>query len=392
MNSTYDFTAINLNEDDLLSSTQWTYPPQSQCYNYNLLHGSLVNNTDLKIESLDETVLNNTSSTNPTTPTTSKKRKVDQNDISFVKLTREQLLVMTSQEFEDRVRLLQSMRPLTLAEEEETKRQRKLIKNREYAQTSRIKKRETLSSLQVQLTAVNTENHILKSHITNLTQQVQYLQVENHQLRMLLSSYSLSPPSNMVVPTVSTQSYTPNLVNLQKSSSPSSPDSIYDPNSPCLSDENDPLGINTSDSDETSLAIDLTQDSTFLGNQTMDQYSYLPGKNWVSDNYTTGLCLLVILFSFGLFFNGVLLEGISVMVAPSLPGTVPTSTGRTLFESHLNLEDEIEDILASMSTDLSNTENSTDNELFDEEIKKEIEENKKLLVYGGDDPHLTPYL
>jgi hypothetical protein len=43
---------------------------------------------------------------------------------------------MSSQEFEERVRILQNMRPFTLAEEEEVKRQRKLIKNREYAQTS----------------------------------------------------------------------------------------------------------------------------------------------------------------------------------------------------------------------------------------------------------------
>lgn len=204
----------------------------------------------------------------------------------------------------------------------------------------------------------------------------------------------MSPPASMVVPTVTTQSFSPNMANLPKSSLPSSPESMYsaDLNSPSLSDENDPLGINTSDSDETSLAIDLTQEG-LLGNQCMDQYNYLSGKNWVSDNYTAGLCLLVILFSFGLFFNGVLLEGISVMVAPSLPGAAPTTTGRTLFESHI---EDLEDIIAGMSTDTSDTENSIENESLEEDNNNtknnKKEEIKKLLVYGGDDPHLTPYL
>jgi len=294
------------------------------------------------------------------------------------------------------VRLLQSMRPLTIAEEEEIKRQRKLIKNREYAQTSRIKKRETLSSLQVQFTAVNTENSILKSHITNLSQQVQYLQVENHQLRMLLSSYSLSPTPAMVVPTIPPpQAYTPNPT-LQHS-----PDSIYsDSYSPSHSDENDLLGVITSDSDD--LAIDFTQDKG-LGINQYDQYSYLPGKNWVSDNYTTGLCLFLILFSFGIFFNGVLLPGISVMVAPSLAGANPT-TGRTLStanEIYIDNEnfDPTQDIMDSMSgLDLSSTEpiDGCCNDTLEDSEKEdnEREEIQKVLVnnYRVVDPYLTPYL
>jgi len=254
------------------------------------------------------------------------------------------------------------------------------------------KKRETLSSLQVQLTAVNTENQILKSHITNLTQQVSYLQVENHQLRMLLSSYSLSPPPSMVVPTIP-QAYTP-APTLQHS-----PDSIYsDSYSPSLSDENDPLGvINTSDSDD--LAIDFTQDKG-LGINQYDQNSYLSGKNWVSDNYTTGLCLFLILFSFGIFFNGVLLPGISVMVAPSLAGANPT-TGRTLSTaSEIFIDnDPTQDIMDSMSgLDLSSTEPIDDccNDTLEDSEKEdnEREEIQKVLVnnYRAVDPYLTPYL
>jgi hypothetical protein len=317
--TTYDLTSINL-EDNL--STHWAYPPQ-QCYNYSLLHGSLSINNDLKIESLDEVLISNDPTEIPSS--NSKKRKAEQEDINFVKLTREQLLVMSSQEFEERIRILQNMRPFTLAEEEEIKRQRKLIKNREYAQTSRIKKRETLSSLQVQLTAVNTENQILKSHITNLTQQVQYLQIENHQLRMMFSSYppSYSQTTTTTVSNPSSQSLPP----LAPPSLSTSPDGsfIYSevyPSSPSLStDDNELLGVITSDSDDTSLPMEFPN--------TVDPFSFDSGKNWVTDNYTAGLCLLVILFSFGLFFNGVLLEGISVMVSPMV-GTSAT-TSRTLF-------------------------------------------------------------
>jgi hypothetical protein len=258
---------------------------------------------------------------------------------------------MSSQEFEERIRILQNMRPFTLAEEEEIKRQRKLIKNREYAQTSRIKKRETLSSLQVQFTAVNTENQILKSHITNLTQQVQYLQIENHQLRMMFSSYTMAPPSYSPN-TVShpSQSLTP-LAPPNLSTSPNGActySEVY-PSSPSLSTEdNELLGVITSDSDDTSLPME------FPGSG--DPFSYDSGKNWVTDNYTAGLCLLVILFSFGLFFNGMLLEGISVMVSPVMGTSVKTS--RTLF----NVMDE-------EGYEMQNFDGSNNNTSVNESIK-----------------------
>jgi len=292
---------------------------------------------------------------------------------------------MSSQQFEDRVKLLQTMRPLTLYEEEEVKRQRKLIKNREYAQTSRIKKRETLSSLQVQLTAVNTENQILKSHINNLTQQVQYLQVENHQLRMMFSSYSVAPPS-ISPESILTQHLYPILQN-NPPSLPSSPEtSTYSdtPSPSCLSlDDNDPLCILPSDSDETT--IDFTNDGNFLPT---DPYSYLPDKGtWgFSDNYTTtGLCLLVILFSFGLFFNGVLFQGISGMIGPSLPGT--TTTSRTLFNTQElpDLEQNVivEDIgrleIIKEMESLNVTGEAMENSLRDE--KRSFLEDQNMMPY-----------
>jgi len=379
MNSAYNFTPINLEGDTNVFQYQQQINP---CYNYNLLQGSLASN-DIKIESLDEALLDNTS-TVPSTQITSKKRKTDQDDVSFVRLTREQLLEMSSNQFEERVKLLQTMRPLTLPEDEEIKRQRKLIKNREYAQTSRIKKRETLSSLQVQLTAVNTENQILKSHINNLSQQVQYLQVENHQLRMMFSSYSLAPPT-ISPETIITQQLCPQN---NPPSIPSSPETYSDAASPSLSlDENDPLGVLPSDSDETT--IDFTNDGNFLPT---DPYSYLPDKiTWdLSDNYTTsGLCLLVILFSFGLFFNGVIFQGLSGMIGPSLP---PTSTSRTLFNHHTpeltDIEQNVIVVEGMERLDMGKEKIESFNVTTDGMEEKSLREKRSVL----EEQNMMPYL
>jgi len=143
----------------------------------------------------------------------------------------------------------------------------------------------------------------------------------------MLSSYSVTQPGTSPE-TVTTQQqpqiYNP-VLTPPPTSLPSSPEtcSYSEVYSPPL-DDNDLLGVITSDSDETSINIDFTKG--FLSDNT-DQFSYDSGKNWMADNYTTGLCLLVILFSFGLFFNGILLEGISVMVSP----VGSTTTTRTLF-------------------------------------------------------------
>jgi len=158
---------------------------------------------------------------------------------------------------------------------------------------------------------------------------------------MMFSSYSVVPPAKSPETIITTQQLPPQHQPLQPqyipqssynnslltpphpASLPSSPESyIYsEVYSPLSNDDNDLLGVITSDSDETSLPIDF-------GN--VDQFSFETGKNWVTDNYTTGICLLVILFSFGLFFNGLLFEGISVMVSPS-EAISTTTTSRTLF-------------------------------------------------------------
>jgi hypothetical protein len=215
----------------------------------------------------------------------------------------------------------------------------------------------------------------------------------------MLSSYSLSPPPTLTTPNITTQNYPIFTTQNPHVNLPSSPESSlsFDTYSPL--DENDPLGVITSDSDETSFAIDLSSEKGFMDpSEQQQQYSSLYGKN-----YTTGLCVLVILFSFGLFFNGVLLEGITVMVAPSLPGG-STTTGRTLFnvdktqEVIMNLDDKTQEVLKMNEEIIMNLETEpleknmeeeyNHTEVVEEEVKEKLGEN----YHAGHMKDLVPYL
>jgi len=58
-----------------------------------------------------------------------------------IKLAREDLLKYSSQQYDDYVKKISLKRPLNEKELKESKKQRRLIKNREYAQISRNKKK-----------------------------------------------------------------------------------------------------------------------------------------------------------------------------------------------------------------------------------------------------------
>uniref|UniRef100_A0A6B2L316 BZIP domain-containing protein n=1 Tax=Arcella intermedia TaxID=1963864 RepID=A0A6B2L316_9EUKA len=297
--------------------------------------------------------------TSATQPRKKRKRDIDPpSDLSFVLLTRDQLLEMSSIEFEDHVRSLEAQRTLTLLEKEEIKRQRKLIKNREYAQTSRMKKRETLSTLKSHVGKITIKNEILKTQVVHLSQRVQYLEQENNHLRSLLSDQRLSYPAlaspeasahyapamvanqpgftpldGSVLPNYGLaeghpQQVYPNLpmppnyphlpaygaalpmaqplpgaysappcgypINLSPAVSLDSPDSsVYSETGSPVSTDDNILGVIPSDSDD-SLPLDL--DPSYGTDQLLNGWGF-------SDNYTRGICLLVIIFSFGIFFS-----------------------------------------------------------------------------------------
>lgn len=85
------------------------------------------------------------------------------------------------------------MRKLTAEEEKDLRRQRRLIKNRESAQLSRVRKREQLEVLELQLQEVNAENARLKQQVDSLTAENQHL--KDHIVTLnKQESAPLSPP------------------------------------------------------------------------------------------------------------------------------------------------------------------------------------------------------
>jgi hypothetical protein len=114
------------------------------------------------------------SQTNDCVPDTSsrasKKRKGDDGKEceASIFLPRNQLLTMTSTEIEDYVIKIKAQRTLTASEEKELKRQRRLIKNREYASQSRSRKKQYVDELEKTIEAVRVENASLKQQVSSL--------------------------------------------------------------------------------------------------------------------------------------------------------------------------------------------------------------------------------
>jgi hypothetical protein len=185
-------------------------------------------------------------------------------DLSAVFIAPENLLVMSSIELENRVEKLTSLRPLSPAELKEVKRQMRLVKNREYAQSSRIKKKLHTEELQ-------EENAVLKDR-------VQQLEEENRQLKEMLNpTYSApNPPSKAFVQDFSIYS------NFLFESEPSS------------SDDMSPL---------------FSSDSPLSTDSTDFKYDFKTSLS-SSGSFATTFCMFMIVLSFGIFFS-------------SFPGALP---------------------------------------------------------------------
>jgi len=98
-----------------------------------------------------------------------------------VALPRDQLLSISSKSMDQYVETLSSTRSLSMDEQKELKKQKRLIKNRESAQLSRERKRAYINQLEDKIQLLVMENNQLKD--------------ENLGLRQALSHYQVVPPS-----------------------------------------------------------------------------------------------------------------------------------------------------------------------------------------------------
>eukprot|EP01127_Copromyxa_protea_P005966 TRINITY_DN15789_c0_g1_i1.p1 TRINITY_DN15789_c0_g1~~TRINITY_DN15789_c0_g1_i1.p1 ORF type:complete len:395 (-),score=81.75 TRINITY_DN15789_c0_g1_i1:58-1242(-) len=240
--------------------------------------------------------------------------RTENEELSFVAIDRDVLLQMSLSELEAHIQQRAAIRNFTEVEQREIKRQRRLVKNREYAQTSRIKKKQYVEELK-------QENEILKERVRVLTQ-------ENEQLR---SQFQSSPNQ---------QRLSPNATTFVSQSPPWSPES-----SPATSGWSSPSNSNYSDSGEDNAFFETDilntgssisfEDISFSG----DSKSSIP----FSSAYATSFCLFVFLFSFGLFTIPGLFSATPIIASPN--GPIPSQsiplpaygyrTGRSLLSDPL---------------------------------------------------------
>ncbi|KAF2072701.1 hypothetical protein CYY_005981 [Polysphondylium violaceum] len=111
-------------------------------------------------------------------------------DISGVTvLNKDQVLKLTSKEIEEYVSKLKLNHALTAAEEKELKKQRRLVKNREYASQSRSRRKVYVENIEQKLQKSNTDNNSIKT-------QLQMMKEENKALKKQLYSITSTFKSN----------------------------------------------------------------------------------------------------------------------------------------------------------------------------------------------------
>eukprot|EP01087_Luapelamoeba_hula_P005235 TRINITY_DN1530_c0_g1_i1.p1 TRINITY_DN1530_c0_g1~~TRINITY_DN1530_c0_g1_i1.p1 ORF type:complete len:773 (-),score=144.68 TRINITY_DN1530_c0_g1_i1:108-2288(-) len=116
-------------------------------------------------------------------PTTRKRARKAPNcavDNTSVTLPRDKLLQLTSEELDTHIAKLRATRQLTPAEEKDIGRQKRLVKNRESASLSRLRRKEHLDELEQQVSELTAENGELRTQVEELTN-------ENNTLKERLS-------------------------------------------------------------------------------------------------------------------------------------------------------------------------------------------------------------
>jgi hypothetical protein len=98
-------------------------------------------------------------------------------------LSREELLTLTSTQYEAMITQVRSVRELTAAEKRDVKRQRRLIKNRESAQASRQRKKTYVEELEKRLAELSNENTMLRQTSLIIQNENSLLRAENDYIK-----------------------------------------------------------------------------------------------------------------------------------------------------------------------------------------------------------------
>eukprot|EP01122_Echinamoeba_exundans_P008823 TRINITY_DN3002_c0_g1_i1.p1 TRINITY_DN3002_c0_g1~~TRINITY_DN3002_c0_g1_i1.p1 ORF type:complete len:641 (+),score=225.89 TRINITY_DN3002_c0_g1_i1:408-2330(+) len=183
------------------------------------------------------------------------------------------LLQLSSRAFEEYVRRKTAMRDLTSEEKKDLKRQRRLIKNRESAQASRQRKKNYIEKLEAKVASLQQNNNQLRAQVAALTSDNTKLNQEVANLQGLIKK-------------------TPALQQLWTS------------------------GINYVAS---------------LAKQQKEESQQAPASTHGNNVKAAGVCLLVLLFSFGLFFPNSIANGnnglpFETASREPVPEVIPTTT------------------------------------------------------------------
>ena len=115
--------------------------------------------------------------------------KSEQELAAALELSRDELLNMTSEALEVYAKRLASARPLTADEQKKFKRQRRLIKNRESAQLSRMRKKAYVDELEKQIADLNEEKERFRRRCEQQARELEATRIQATHLRSLISQH-----------------------------------------------------------------------------------------------------------------------------------------------------------------------------------------------------------
>eukprot|EP01126_Amoeba_proteus_P039633 TRINITY_DN4194_c0_g2_i2.p1 TRINITY_DN4194_c0_g2~~TRINITY_DN4194_c0_g2_i2.p1 ORF type:complete len:394 (-),score=54.76 TRINITY_DN4194_c0_g2_i2:115-1296(-) len=261
--------------------------------------------------------------------TDSKKRKRD-----YLLPSTEMLTKISSKEYDDAIKQIEKLRPLTELEQLEIKKQRRQLKNREYAKNSRSKKKQRMENIQESNEKLVQEKNELRTTITVLERENQRLTNENTQLKVFLGNIGYTIPMINIPPLRVPPQTTAGITNAGGNGNSGMTTINFDTTetSTPINYIHPPL-LNTPVTRPTQHGILEAGMGKAMGPVTGMGVGFRADENGFprSNNPFATICLYTIVFSFGFFFSGL------VETIPGLETELDrnnfVSTGRALFGS-----------------------------------------------------------